>query len=81
MKKLLIVEDDDLSQKVLKMIFIKDYEMDFCESAEEFYEKFSKELDLQDQKKITIDIELKESALKMKESVVSASSFGLFSIQ
>ena len=40
------------------------------------YEKFSKELDLQDQKKITIDIELKESALKMKESVVSASSFG-----
>ncbi|MCK9425149.1 MAG: TonB-dependent receptor [Ignavibacteriaceae bacterium] len=40
------------------------------------YEKFSKELDLQDQKKITLDIELKESALKMKESVVSASSFG-----
>jgi len=40
------------------------------------YEKFSKEIDLQDQKKITIDIVMKESALKMKESVVSASSFG-----
>lgn len=55
MKKLLIVEDDDLSQKVLKMIFIKDYEMDFCESAEEFYEKFSKKnYDL-----IIMDISLK----------------------
>ena len=40
------------------------------------YEKFSNEIDIKDQKKITIDIELKESALKMKESVVSASSFG-----
>lgn len=40
------------------------------------YEKFSTEIDVQDQKRITLDIELRESALKMKESVVSASSFG-----
>jgi len=40
------------------------------------YEKFSKEIEIKDEKKITVDIELKESALKMKESVVSASSFG-----
>jgi hypothetical protein len=40
------------------------------------YKKFSKEIDLADQKKISIEIEMIESALKMKESVVSASSFG-----
>jgi CheY-like chemotaxis protein len=40
MKKMLIVEDDILSQKLMKRNFINDFEMDFCESAEEYYEKY-----------------------------------------
>ena len=42
MKKMLIVEDDDLSIKVMRRIFQSDYEMDYCESAEEYYAKYSK---------------------------------------
>ncbi len=38
---MLVVEDDILSQKVMGRIFKSDFEMDFCESAEEFYEKYS----------------------------------------
>jgi len=41
MKKMLIVEDDILSQNVLRRIFKNDFEVNFCESAEEYYEKFS----------------------------------------
>ena len=41
MKKMLIIEDDYLSQKVMKLIFQNDYEMDYCESAKEYYEKFA----------------------------------------
>jgi len=41
MNKMLIVEDDDLSQKVMRRIFQFDYILDFCESAEEYYEKCS----------------------------------------
>jgi ActR/RegA family two-component response regulator len=36
MKKMLIVEDDDLSIKVLRRIFRADYEMDVCESFDEY---------------------------------------------
>jgi len=39
------------------------------------YEKVSKEIELSE-KKIVVELEMHESALKMKESVVSASSFG-----
>ncbi len=41
MKKMLVVEDDILSQKVLRRIFKNDFEMDFCESVDEYYEKYS----------------------------------------
>jgi DNA-binding response OmpR family regulator len=42
MKKMLVVEDDILSQNVLRRNFKSDYEMDFCESVDEYYEKYSK---------------------------------------
>ena len=41
MKKMLIVEDDILSQNVLRRIFKSDFEIDFCESVEEYYKKYS----------------------------------------
>ncbi|PJB01235.1 MAG: hypothetical protein CO127_04845 [Ignavibacteria bacterium CG_4_9_14_3_um_filter_36_18] len=40
MKKMLLVEDDDLSIDVMRRIFENDFEMDICESAEEYYEKY-----------------------------------------
>ena len=41
MEKMLIVEDDYSSIMLLRRIFKNDYEMDFCESAEVYYEKYS----------------------------------------
>jgi two-component system sensor histidine kinase BarA len=41
MKKMLVVEDDILSQNVMRRIFKSDFEIDFCESVEEYYEKYS----------------------------------------
>ncbi|MEW5842093.1 MAG: response regulator [Bacteroidota bacterium] len=41
MKKMLVVEDDDLSQKMLKKIFSKDFDIDCCNSSEEFYDKYN----------------------------------------
>ena len=41
MKKMLVVEDDDASQQVLRRIFGKEFEIAFCVSAEEFYAKYS----------------------------------------
>jgi DNA-binding response OmpR family regulator len=41
MKKMLVVEDDTLSQNVIRRIFKSDFEMDFCESVDEYYEKYS----------------------------------------
>jgi len=42
MKKMLVVEDDILSQDVMRRIFKSDFEIDFCESVDEYYEKYSK---------------------------------------
>ncbi len=41
MKQMLIVEDDDLTQDILRRIFKNEFETDLCESAEEFYKKYS----------------------------------------
>jgi DNA-binding response OmpR family regulator len=41
MKKMLVIEDDILSQDVMRRIFKNDFEIDTCESSEEYYEKFS----------------------------------------
>lgn len=40
MKKMLLVEDDDLSQGVMFRIFGNLFEIDVCESVEQYYEKF-----------------------------------------
>jgi len=39
--KMLIVEDDVLSRNLLRMIFKSDFEIDFCESGDDYYEKYS----------------------------------------
>jgi two-component system sensor histidine kinase BarA len=41
MKKMLVVEDDDLSQKVLIRLFKNSFEIDTVESVEEFYQKYN----------------------------------------
>ena len=38
---MLIVEDDDLSIKVMRRIFRTDFEIFICDSSEEYYEKYS----------------------------------------
>jgi len=38
---MLIVEDDDLSIKVMRRIFRADFEIFICDSSEEYYEKHS----------------------------------------
>ena len=39
---MLVVEDDFLSQNVLRRIFRDDFEIDLRESVDEYYEKYSK---------------------------------------
>jgi CheY-like chemotaxis protein len=41
LNKMLIVEDDDLSIQVMRRIFRDGFEIFTCESADEFYEKYS----------------------------------------
>jgi two-component system, OmpR family, aerobic respiration control sensor histidine kinase ArcB len=55
MKKMLIIEDDDLSIKVMRRIFQANFEVFVCESAEEYYEKYSNT----DYNIILMDISLK----------------------
>ena len=57
MKKMLVVEDDILSQKIMRRIFKNDFEIDECESAEEFHEKYSNK----NYHIIIVDISLKGS--------------------
>ena len=54
---MLVIEDDELSQKVIKIIFQDNFELFFCDSGEEYYMKFSnKNFDI-----IIMDISLKGS--------------------
>jgi CheY-like chemotaxis protein len=39
--RLLVVEDDIENQKFLRIFLRKTFDLDFCDSAESFYEKFS----------------------------------------
>jgi len=55
MRKMLIVDDDPLTQDVMRRIFKSEYEIDSCESVAEYYEKyFRKNYDI-----IIMDIALK----------------------
>ena len=73
MKKMLIVEDDDLSIKVMRRIFQSDFEMNFCESAEEYYENYSNNnFDI-----IIMDISLKgaKNGLELIKEIKASPSF------
>lgn len=73
MKKMLVVEDDILSQKVMRRIFKDDYELDFCESVDEYYEKYgNKNYDI-----IIMDISLKgvRNGLELTKEIKASSSF------
>jgi len=73
MKKMLIVEDDILSQNVMRRIFKSDFEIDFCESAEEYYEKYSgKKYDI-----IIMDIAIKgaKNGLDLIREIKAAPTF------
>ncbi|MCX6175344.1 MAG: response regulator [Ignavibacteriales bacterium] len=73
MKKMLVVEDDILSQNVLRRIFKSDYEIVFCESAEEYYEKYSeKKYDI-----IIMDVALKgiKNGLELTKEIKAAPQF------
>lgn len=41
MRKMLIVEDDDLSQNLMRRVFLTDFDVSICDSSEEYYEKYS----------------------------------------
>lgn len=57
MKKMLLLEDDNLSIKLMKRIFRDDFEIFSCISAEEYYEKYrGNDFDI-----IIMDISLKGS--------------------
>ena len=73
MKKMLIVEDDDLSQKVLRRIFRDDFEMDFCDSVDEYYEKYS----ISNYDIIIMDISLKgaKTGLELIKEIKASSTF------
>ena len=73
MKKMLIVEDDIPSQGVMRRTFKSDFEMDFCESSEEYYEKYSNtNYDI-----IIMDIALKggKNGLEMIKEIKAAPDF------
>ena len=40
MRTMLIVDDDSLTQDVMRKIFKSQYEIDNCESVAEYYEKY-----------------------------------------
>ncbi|MHB9041166.1 MAG: response regulator, partial [Melioribacteraceae bacterium] len=73
MRKMLVVEDDDLSVKVMKRIFRSEFEIFFCESSEEFYEKFSNnDFDI-----IIMDISLKgtKNGLELTKEIKKVPKF------
>jgi DNA-binding response OmpR family regulator len=70
---MLIVEDDVLSQDLMKKIFKSDFEIDFCESVVEYYEKYSKKkYDV-----IIVDISLKgtKNGLELIKEIKEVQSY------
>lgn len=39
---MLVVEDDFLSQRVFQRLFREEFKVDFCDSGDEYYEKYNK---------------------------------------
>ena len=73
MKKMLIIEDDDLTIDVMRRIFRNDFEIFYCESAEEFYEKYSNNnFDI-----IIMDVSLKgtKNGLELTKEIKKIPSF------
>ena len=73
MKKMLVVEDDLLSQKLMRRIFQNNFEIDMCESVDEYYEKYSKtKYDI-----IIMDVSLKgtKNGLELIREIKAAPTF------
>lgn len=73
MKKMLVFEDDLLSRGLLKRLFKFEFEIDFCDSAEQFYNNFSgNNYDL-----IIMDISLKgsKSGIELISELKSSNNF------
>jgi DNA-binding response OmpR family regulator len=73
MKKMLVVEDNVLSQGVMRRTFRNDFEIDVCESAEEYYENYSKvNYDI-----IIMDISLKggKTGLELTKEIKASPSY------
>lgn len=70
---MLFVEDDDLSVRVIRRIFRTDFEIFFCDSAEEFYEKYSEDIF----NIIIVDISLNgaKTGLELIKEIKEISSF------
>lgn len=57
MKKMLVIEDDELTQNIYSRIFKSDFEIDFAESSEKYHQDLSEKIyDI-----VIIDISLKGS--------------------
>lgn len=70
---MLVVEDDELSQNLMRMVFRIGFEIEICESAKEYYEKFSDKIfDI-----IIMDISLKgqKNGLELTKEIKANTSY------
>ncbi len=73
MRKMLIVEDDDLSQNLMRRVFRSDFDVSICDSSEEYYEKFSHRIfDI-----IIMDVSIKgtKNGLELTKEIKSVPSY------
>ncbi|MFO7525292.1 MAG: response regulator [Ignavibacteriaceae bacterium] len=70
---MLIVEDDDLSQNLMRRVFRADFDVSICDSSEEYYEKYSRSIfDI-----IIMDVSLKgtKNGLELTKEIKSDPSY------
>jgi DNA-binding response OmpR family regulator len=73
MNQMLIVDDDNLTIKLMRRIFRNDFELFICDSAEEFYEKYSNtNFDI-----ILMDLSLKgdKNGIDLMKEIKASSSY------
>lgn len=73
MRKMLIVEDDDLSQNLMRRVFRTDFDVSICDSSKEYYEKYSHSIfDI-----IIMDVSLKgtKNGLELTKEIKSDPSY------